>query len=113
VDPLWHPAFGTWSYNDGRLTITKGLKYNVDILGITRDTFRIRIHSPGQPVVIRFAPAEPSPLSATGRARRRLQSSRRGDPWSHPPSGPLRGRRRELEVVIVAESTARSFLQCH
>ena len=29
------------------------------------------------------------------------------------PSGPLRGRRRELEVVIVAESTARPFLQCH
>jgi hypothetical protein len=61
VDPLWRPAFGTWSYNDGRLTITEeGLKYNVDILGITRDTFRI--HSPGQLVVIRFAPAEPSPL---------------------------------------------------
>ena len=64
------PAFGTWSYNDGRLTITEeGLKYNVDILEMTRDTFRIRIHSPGQPVVIRFAPAEPSPLSATDRAQ--------------------------------------------
>jgi hypothetical protein len=55
------PAFGTWSYNDRRLTITEeGLKYDVDILELTGDTFRIRIHSPGEPVVIRFAPAEPS-----------------------------------------------------
>jgi hypothetical protein len=63
------PAFGTWTYDDGRLTITEeGLKYNVDILELTPDTFRIRIHSPGPPVVIRFAPAGPSPLSGTGRA---------------------------------------------
>jgi hypothetical protein len=64
------PAFGTWSYNDGRLTITEeGLKYDVDILELTGDTFRIRIHSPGEPVIIRFAPAEPSPLSGIGRAQ--------------------------------------------
>jgi hypothetical protein len=64
------PAFGTWSNSDGRLTITEeGLKYNVDILELTGDTLRIRIHSPGEPVVIRFAPAEPSPPSGTGRAQ--------------------------------------------
>ena len=64
------PAFGTWSYNDGRLTLTEeGLKYDVDILELTGDTFRIRIQSPGEPVIIRFAPAEPSPLSGTGRAQ--------------------------------------------
>jgi hypothetical protein len=64
------PAFGTWSYNDGRLTITEeGLKYDVDILELSRDTFRIRIHSPGEPVVIRFAPAEPSPIPGTSRAQ--------------------------------------------
>lgn len=53
------PAFGTWGYQDGRLTITEeGQPYKVDILALTRDTFRVRIHSPGEPVVIRFAPAE-------------------------------------------------------
>ena len=52
------PAFGTWSYNDGRLTITEeGSTYNVDILELTDHTFRIRIHGPGEPVVIRFTPA--------------------------------------------------------
>jgi hypothetical protein len=57
------PAFGTWSYEDGRLTITEeGLKYAVDILELGPDVFRIRIHSPGDPVVIRFAPAELPPL---------------------------------------------------
>lgn len=57
------PALGTWSYSDGRLTITEeGLKYDVDVLELTPDVFRIRIHSPGDPVVIRFAPAESPPL---------------------------------------------------
>src|SRR5262245_10726422 len=61
------PAFGTWSYENDRLTITEeGLKHDVDILEMTRDSFRIRIHSPGPPVVIRFAPAKPSALSGTG-----------------------------------------------
>jgi hypothetical protein len=56
------PAFGTWSYSDGRLTITEeGLRYNVDVLELTPDMFRIRVHSPGDPVVIRFALAESPP----------------------------------------------------
>jgi len=58
------PAFGTWSYKDGQLTTTEGgLKYDVEILELTQDTFRIRIRSPGDPVVIRFTPAESPPLS--------------------------------------------------
>lgn len=52
------PALGTWRYQDGHLTITEeGQQYKVDILSLSRNTFRIRIHSPGEPVVIRFAPA--------------------------------------------------------
>lgn len=52
------PALGTWTYEDGRLTITEeGLKYNVDILELTEDTFHIRIHSLGEPVETRFEPA--------------------------------------------------------
>ena len=50
------PLLGTWSYTDGRLRITEeGLEYEVDILQLTGDTFRIRIHSPGEPIEIRFA----------------------------------------------------------
>jgi hypothetical protein len=63
------PAFGTWSYKDGSLKITEeGHEYAVDILELTRDSFRIRIHSPGEPVVIRFAPAEQSHSPETPRA---------------------------------------------
>lgn len=61
ASPHATPAFGTWSCRGGRLTITEeGQPYKVDILALTRDTFRIRIHSPGEPVVIRFAPAAQS-----------------------------------------------------
>lgn len=52
------PAFGTWRDNDGHLTITEaGQRYKVDILALDQHTFRIRIHSPGEPVVIGFVPA--------------------------------------------------------
>lgn len=58
ASPHATPAFGTWSYRNGHLTITEeGQPYKVDILALTRDTFRVRIHNPGEPVVIRFAPA--------------------------------------------------------
>lgn len=64
TSPHGTPALGTWSYRDGHLTITEeGVQYEVDILELTRDTFRIRIHSPGEPVVIRFEPAAQPPVS--------------------------------------------------
>ena len=64
ASPHATPAFGTWSYKDGQLMITEeGRPYSVDILELTQATFRIRIHSPGEPVVIRFAPAESWPDS--------------------------------------------------
>jgi hypothetical protein len=59
------PALGTWSRRDGGLTITEeGLKYDVDILELTDDAFRIRIHSPGEPVEILFRPARPETAPA-------------------------------------------------
>jgi hypothetical protein len=58
------PAFGTWNYRGGELAITEeGRTYRVEILELTRDTFHIRILSPGDPVVIRFRPAESPQLS--------------------------------------------------
>lgn len=51
-------AFGTWTYADDRLRITEeGLEYQVDILELTADTFRIRVHNPDEPVEIGFASA--------------------------------------------------------
>lgn len=57
------PSLGRWRYENDRLTIVEeGIPYNVDILELGADVFRIRIHNPGEPVVIRFAPAEtPAP----------------------------------------------------
>ena len=64
ASPHATPTFGSWSYQDERLTITEeGQQYDVDILELTRDTFRIRMHSPGEPVVIRFEPAAGRPIT--------------------------------------------------
>ena len=60
ASPHATPALGTWRRQDRGLRITEeGLEYQVDILELTNDTFRIRIHSPGEPVEILFRPAEP------------------------------------------------------
>jgi hypothetical protein len=54
-----NPAFGRWRYGDGRLTITEeGQDYPVDILSLSENGLRIRMHSPGEPVEILFKPAE-------------------------------------------------------
>ena len=61
ASPHATPAFGTWSYKDGALKITEeSQEYAVDILELTRHSFRVRMHSPWEPVVIRFAPADAS-----------------------------------------------------
>ena len=58
------PAFGTWRVTNGALTITEeGREYPVDVLELTGDVFRIRIRGPGEPVEIRFAPAEQPAVS--------------------------------------------------
>ena len=52
-------AFGSWRVRDGQLSITEeGRDYPVDVLELSADVFRIRIRGPGEPVEIRFAPAE-------------------------------------------------------
>ena len=64
ASPNAKPALGSWRRQDGSLTITEeGLEYRVDILELTEDAFRIRIHGPGEPVEILFRPAGASALS--------------------------------------------------
>jgi heat shock protein HslJ/uncharacterized membrane protein len=62
------PAFGSWRYADGRLTIVEeGLEYPTEILELGEDRFRIRMLSPGDPVEIRFEPAQqPRPDAVAG-----------------------------------------------
>jgi heat shock protein HslJ len=61
--PSSTPAFGKWRVKDGSLSITEeGQEYPVDVVELTSDVFRIRIRGPGEPVDIRFTPAEqPAP----------------------------------------------------
>jgi heat shock protein HslJ len=54
------PSLGTWRPRESGLAITEeGVEYQVEILELTDDAFRIRIHSPGEPVEILFRPAAP------------------------------------------------------
>ena len=72
ASPNAKPALGSWRYQDGRLTITEeGQEYPVDILFLRENAFRIRMHSPGEPVEILFASAEqvpPASVHITNRA---------------------------------------------
>jgi hypothetical protein len=53
------PAFGSWQVTAGALRITEeGREYPADVAELTADVFRVRIRGPGEPVVIRFVPAE-------------------------------------------------------
>jgi heat shock protein HslJ len=59
ASPNSKPALGSWSQDGDRLTITEeGQDYDTDILQLTKDTFRIRMHSPGEPLVMLLRPAE-------------------------------------------------------
>lgn len=70
ASPHAKPAFGTWRYDGGRLTITEeGQEYPVDILALSEGAFSIRMHSPGEPVEIMFAPAEQVPPDAVPSAK--------------------------------------------
>ncbi len=63
ASPNETPALGTWSNDDGGLTmVEEGIAYKVDILGISGTEFRIRSHNPGGFVDTRFVPADgPAP----------------------------------------------------
>ena len=55
TSPRSTPAFGSWTYENGQLTIIEeGQHYATDILESTEKSLRIRMKSPGEPVEIRF-----------------------------------------------------------
>ena len=63
-------AFGSWRYEDGRLTITEeGRDYPTDILALSESAFRIRMHSPGEPVEMLLEPAEQPAMASIAEAR--------------------------------------------
>jgi heat shock protein HslJ/uncharacterized membrane protein len=63
--PQATPAFGAWRIGNGRLTITEeGREYPTDILALSDYAFRIRMHSPGEPVEILFEPAKSLPMDS-------------------------------------------------
>lgn len=69
TSPNSTPAFGQWSSEGGRFTITEeGRNYPTDILALDENAFRIRINSPGDPIEILFAPAPQVAPEAAARA---------------------------------------------
>ncbi|MBA3725559.1 MAG: YbaY family lipoprotein [Armatimonadetes bacterium] len=59
ASPNGTPSLGTWKYEGGALTMTEeGISRKVDILTLTNDVFKIRIHSPGEPLSITLVPAK-------------------------------------------------------
>lgn len=62
ASPSGRPAFGTWKYENGKLTmVEESLAYAVDVLALDATRFRIRMHNPGEPVEITFVRAETPP----------------------------------------------------
>ncbi|MCC2639726.1 MAG: hypothetical protein K0S45_139 [Nitrospira sp.] len=60
--PHGKPALGRWRDEGGILTmIEEGIPYQVDILDLSRDQFKIRSHNPGKPAEITLVPAERRP----------------------------------------------------
>lgn len=58
ASPNSKPAFGSWTYQKGVLTMTEeGRRYKVDIVKLTPSEFRIRIYNPGKPTEMTLVPA--------------------------------------------------------
>ncbi len=56
------PAFGQWRLQGRRLIIIEeGIEYPTDVIELTDVEFRIRMHSPGEPVEMRLVPADYPP----------------------------------------------------
>ena len=59
ASPHGRPALGTWSrQGDELIMVEESLRYPVEILAATADSFSIRMRNPGEPVLITFVPAE-------------------------------------------------------
>ena len=66
ASPTGTPSLGTWRDDGGKLTIVEDSRpYNVKVLGLSETEFRIQINGPGDPVIIRFEPAN-TPLVHNG-----------------------------------------------
>jgi ABC-type uncharacterized transport system auxiliary subunit len=63
TSPNSKPALGKWKYEDKALTmVEEGISYNIDVLKLSKDEFKIRSNNPGEPVNITLVPAGvPSP----------------------------------------------------
>jgi hypothetical protein len=63
ASPHGTPSLGSWKYAGDTLTLVEeGLSHPADVLALTRDELRIRVHSPGPPLEITMTPADtPSP----------------------------------------------------
>lgn len=83
------PSLGRWRYADGKLTIIEeGLEYPTEILELGEDRFRIRMHSPGEPLEIGFAPAKqprPEAVASAGLASSVPPATPSGE---SPPAAP-------------------------
>jgi len=61
ASPHGTPAFGSWSYDGTHLRmIEESIPYDVDIVSLTANEFRIKSHNPGGIVEMRLVPAEES-----------------------------------------------------
>ena len=61
TSPNSKPAFGSWTYKDGNLTMVEESRpYKVDILKLSKDEFNIKINDSGEGVEIEFVPATES-----------------------------------------------------
>ena len=59
ASPHGKPALGTWKDLGGVLTmVEEGIPYQVDVLGLTQDQFKIRSHNPAKPAEITLIAAE-------------------------------------------------------
>jgi heat shock protein HslJ/uncharacterized membrane protein len=57
TSPNATPAFGSWRYANGRLTIVEeGQEYPTEVLELTDHRFRVRMQGPGQSIEILFEP---------------------------------------------------------
>ncbi|MDO9359260.1 MAG: hypothetical protein Q7T70_09740 [Polaromonas sp.] len=63
TSPNSKPAFGAWTYKNGKLTmIEDSQQYPTDILNLTHDELRLKSNNPGGSVEILLVPARVAPL---------------------------------------------------
>ncbi len=59
TSPTGTPMVGRWAHVGERVTmVEEGVEHTADILTLTAEEFRIRSYNPGEPVELRFVPAE-------------------------------------------------------